>query len=107
MRRKNSNIILFSSCKFGAREGRGQAPTEPFEEGDLFALLTDGLTETANNREHLLGIQPLEECIGLDMDKPLAGIEEAIFDRARNHGTARDDQTILLIRIKNGAGQFL
>jgi serine phosphatase RsbU (regulator of sigma subunit) len=69
-----------------------------FESGDLFAMVTDGLTETANNQEHLLGIHPLEECIKLDMDKPLAGIDNAVFDLAHNHGTAHDDQTILLIR---------
>ena len=72
--------------------------TISFQTGDLFAMVTDGLTETVNKHQHLLGIQPLEESIKLNMDKPLAGIDNAVFDRVRNHGAAHDDQTILPIR---------
>jgi serine phosphatase RsbU (regulator of sigma subunit) len=72
--------------------------TTSFEDGDMFVMLTDGLTETANKDEQLMGLQPIAECISLNLDKPLPDICDAVFDCACKHGIADDDQTILLIK---------
>jgi hypothetical protein len=72
--------------------------TASFEEGDIFVMVTDGLTETADKNERLLGLRPIEECINRNLDKPLPDICDAVFNCACKHGIADDDQTILLIK---------
>jgi multidrug transporter EmrE-like cation transporter len=68
--------------------------------GDLLALYTDGLNETENAAGDALGHAPIERYLAERGHEPLAEIQRGLFDLAQRHGSAVDDQTILLVRIK-------
>jgi serine phosphatase RsbU (regulator of sigma subunit) len=69
-----------------------------FERGDVFALVTDGLTEVFDTSDNELGLNPLKDVIAAHARQPLPEILEAVFARARSHGPQADDQSLLLIR---------
>jgi phosphoserine phosphatase RsbU/P len=66
--------------------------------GDLFALLTDGLTEVFDDRREELGFDWAKQLLASSHDRPLAAIADRLLGEARAHGTQLDDQTLLLIR---------
>ncbi|HWF02560.1 MAG TPA: PP2C family protein-serine/threonine phosphatase [Candidatus Angelobacter sp.] len=68
------------------------------EEGDVLAILTDGLTETADAGGHELDIEPLKEVLRKSAAQPLQQIVTAMRDRALAQGKQVDDQTVLLVR---------
>jgi serine phosphatase RsbU (regulator of sigma subunit) len=68
------------------------------EPGDLLALITDGLTEVFDGREHEFGIEAVERVLSAAAHLPLREIGDRIIDAARAHGAQVDDQTLLLIR---------
>lgn len=70
----------------------------PRAKGDLFVLLTDGITEVRNAAGEMFGLERVEEIVGRMPDAPLAGIYQAIMDSARGFGEQRDDQTLLIVR---------
>jgi hypothetical protein len=72
--------------------------TAPRVKGDLFVLLTDGITEVRNAAGGMFGLERVEEIIGRMPDAPLAGMHEAIMDAARKFGEQEDDQTLLIVR---------
>lgn len=78
------------------------APAPMFETranaGDLFVLLTDGLTEVTDRNGRMLGLEALEALAVEHAAKPLADLGAALFDAARRHGPSTDDQTLLLVR---------
>jgi hypothetical protein len=67
--------------------------------GDLFALVTDGLTEVFDANDHELGLDRLKVAILADASRPLREIAEGIARLAREHGPQVDDQTLLLVRV--------
>jgi hypothetical protein len=67
--------------------------------GDLFAILTDGLTEVVDGRDQELGLERLKALIASHGDEPLEALERRILDTARAHGAQLDDQSLLLLRI--------
>lgn len=68
------------------------------EEGDLLAILTDGLTEAANKSGEELGLEPLKEVLLKSANSPLAQISAALRQRSLHQGKQTDDQTVLLVR---------
>ena len=67
-------------------------------EGDVIAIVTDGLTEVFDSKQRELGSAYIEELLqqrGLD---PLPAIAHSILEAARQYGKVTDDQTLLLIR---------
>lgn len=66
--------------------------------GDLFALITDGLTEVFDRADRELGLEAIKTLLGSMAGRPLADIAGAVVARARAHGSQLDDQTLLLIR---------
>jgi len=66
--------------------------------GDLFVLLTDGITEARNAAGDMFGLERVEAIVARMPDAPLAGIHRAIMDAAREFGKQEDDQTLLLVR---------
>jgi len=87
----NLPLGLFNDARFSA----GQLHCES---GDILALVTDGLTETANEHEEELGLAPLEEVLCQNASQPLDTIVTAMRGRALAHGKQLDDQSVLLIR---------
>ena len=69
-----------------------------FEKGDLFILLTDGITETADKSEEEFGLESVKETILAHRNEALIDIYKHIDERVSRFGKQKDDQTILLIR---------
>jgi serine phosphatase RsbU (regulator of sigma subunit) len=68
------------------------------EEGDLLAILTDGLTEAADSHGQELGLEPLKEVLLKSAAQPLQQIVAELRNRALAQGKQVDDQTVLLVR---------
>ncbi len=68
------------------------------ENGDLLAILTDGLTEAADSVGQELGLEPLKEVLLKSAAQPLQQIVTELRNRALAQGKQVDDQTVLLVR---------
>jgi hypothetical protein len=68
------------------------------EPGDVLAILTDGLTETADAQERELGLEPLKATFLRHAAAPLEGIAKRLRATALKQGPQGDDQTVLLVR---------
>jgi sigma-B regulation protein RsbU (phosphoserine phosphatase) len=68
------------------------------ERGDIFALYTDGLLETANAAGEEFGIKRLEAELLKCGTKPLDAIYRSVQESVARHGGQFDDQSLLLIR---------
>jgi Stage II sporulation protein E (SpoIIE) len=66
--------------------------------GDLFALLTDGLTEVFDSARNELGLEWAKRVLQSTNGQPLSTIADRLLSDARAHGAQIDDQTLLLIR---------
>lgn len=75
-----------------------EAQSIEVHQGDVIALLTDGLVEVFDRKDDQLGLEPLEGLLRDQRTKPLASIAEALIVRSRAHGAVLDDQTVLLMR---------
>jgi serine phosphatase RsbU (regulator of sigma subunit) len=67
-------------------------------EGDVLALLTDGLVEVFDAAGRELGFQWAKTALGAVAHRPLAEIASRLLAGARSHGAQLDDQSLLLIR---------
>jgi hypothetical protein len=72
--------------------------TVAFAPGDLFAVVTDGLTEVADAQGHELGLEGVKRLVAGNAERPLDAMMEAVMAGARAHGKQHDDQTLLLVR---------
>jgi len=80
-----------------------QYPIEA-EPGDVLAVVTDGLTEVTDRRDHEVGVEGIERVLAAHAEEPLPRLFDQILSLARTHGRQQDDQTLLLVRIvDNGA----
>lgn len=66
--------------------------------GDLFVLVTDGLTEVFDREDEEFGLDRLKNYIRSHRAEPLERIASGLLQRVRSHGAQLDDQTLLLIR---------
>jgi sigma-B regulation protein RsbU (phosphoserine phosphatase) len=66
--------------------------------GDILLLLTDGLTEAANQAGDELGIDPIKAGLRQWADLPLPELFRKIRALALGFGKQQDDQTMLLVR---------
>ncbi len=71
-----------------------------FSPGDVFVLLTDGLTEVSNDEGEEFGIEGIENVVLQNLSKPLDELHESIMEKVKQHGYQFDDQTLLLIRVE-------
>ena len=69
------------------------------ERGDVFVLLTDGLTEVENAKGEELGWEPLRDIVVARRNSPLSEIHTAVMQKVTAHGKQEDDQTLALIRL--------
>jgi sigma-B regulation protein RsbU (phosphoserine phosphatase) len=67
--------------------------------GDLFVILTDGLTEVFDRREREFGLERMKALVAAHGDGPLDTLERRILDAVRAHGPQQDDQSLLLVRV--------
>jgi sigma-B regulation protein RsbU (phosphoserine phosphatase) len=67
--------------------------------GDLFVILTDGLTEVFDPAGEEFGQERIERIVERSGERALAEIHREILAAARAFGTQLDDQTLLLARV--------
>ena len=85
-------IAMFEDTQFAA------TPLEA-RPGDLFVILTDGLTEVFDRAEREFGLDRMKAIVAAHADGPLEILERHILEAARGHGPQLDDQSMLLVRI--------
>jgi serine phosphatase RsbU (regulator of sigma subunit) len=69
------------------------------ERGDLFVLLTDGLTEVENAKGEELGWEPIRDIVAERRLQPLSEIYAAVMRKVTAQGKQEDDQTLALVRL--------
>jgi serine phosphatase RsbU (regulator of sigma subunit) len=78
------------------REFTAQETT--YATGDLFLVLTDGLTEVFDRADREFGIEGVHAVLAAHARSPLPQVVEALLAAARAHGTQLDDQSLIAIR---------
>jgi hypothetical protein len=102
-RRQNGEVVRLpnESVPLGILpDARFEATTVRSEAGDVFAILTDGLTEVENASGEELGVEGVERLIGPHLDRRLAEVHRRVMARVGDHGPQLDDQTLLLVRVR-------
>ena len=69
-----------------------------FAPGDLFVILTDGLTEVFDRHDRELGLDGIKTIVREHATTPLDQLRDTLLAAAHGHGPQLDDQTLLLIR---------
>ena len=87
----NMPLGIFPSADFVTSEIRP-------EQGDVFALYTDGLLEVANAAGEEFGLKNLQAEFRKQGKKPLDVICRSLQERIARHGAQFDDQSLLLVR---------
>jgi serine phosphatase RsbU (regulator of sigma subunit) len=67
--------------------------------GDMFALFSDGIVETANAKDDQFGVDRVAAQLAASPSKPLEEILEGVLAAAAAHGASDDDRSILVIRV--------
>jgi phosphoserine phosphatase RsbU/P len=67
--------------------------------GDLFVILTDGLTEVFDGDDREFGLHHVKALVQEHVASPLEHLERALLTATSAHGPQLDDQTLLLIRV--------
>jgi sigma-B regulation protein RsbU (phosphoserine phosphatase) len=67
--------------------------------GDVFLMLTDGISEVPNANDEEFGVARLEQLLVQNAARPLEQLCEFILTEVKHHGTQQDDQTLLLLRV--------
>jgi serine phosphatase RsbU (regulator of sigma subunit) len=68
--------------------------------GDLFLMVSDGIPETANEKEEEFGLGRVEQLLTRHAGEPLPRICELIMDEVKRYGEQHDDRSLLLLRIR-------
>ncbi len=84
---------ILEDASFWSRDVRGEA-------GDLFVLITDGLTEVEDTRGEELGWERIRDVIATNRTRPLSEIHAAVMNAVTSHGPQEDDQTLVLVRVR-------
>jgi serine phosphatase RsbU (regulator of sigma subunit) len=67
--------------------------------GDVFAIFSDGIVETANAMDDPFGVDRIAAQLEAVASRPLQEIAEAVLAAAEAYGTSDDDRSILVIRV--------
>jgi serine phosphatase RsbU (regulator of sigma subunit) len=70
---------------------------------DVFLMLTDGIPDAVNERDEEFGLDRVEQILISHAAAPLSQIWDAVICAARRHGSPEDDQTLLLLRVRNSS----
>jgi sigma-B regulation protein RsbU (phosphoserine phosphatase) len=72
-----------------------------YSPGDIFLLLTDGITDVMNERDEEFGLTRLEQLLIRHAAQRLSQVWEVVMGEVKQHGAQQDDQSLLLIRIRH------
>src|SRR5438128_10196080 len=78
--------------------GRYASQRVSYSPGDVFLMLTDGITEVASERDEEFGLARLEQLLSQEAAQPLSRIWEFVMDVVKQHGMQQDEQSMLLLR---------
>ncbi len=87
----NPPIGIFKEQKFASSHVE-------FSSGDIAVLLTDGLTEAANENEEEYGLERVKQQVTKHSGESLKVLCETLLGEARKFGKQMDDQSVLLVR---------
>jgi sigma-B regulation protein RsbU (phosphoserine phosphatase) len=76
--------------------------------GDLFVFFSDGILDASNQAGDLFGRERVEKIVSANPSASADAVVKSIFDAVAEHaggGDAFDDQTVVAIRVKAGAGK--
>jgi len=68
--------------------------------GDMFLLLTDGITEVVNERDEEFGLARLEPLLSEHAAQPLPQIWQLVMGEVKQYGVQQDDQSLMLLRVR-------
>src|SRR5580692_8331773 len=74
-----------------------------FSPRDLFLMVTDGITEVANDRDEEFGLSRLQELLMQNATRALPEMWDLIMREVRQYGPQQDDQSLLLLRVLDPA----
>jgi len=80
--------------------GRYASQRVSYSPRDLFLLLTDGITEVVNERDEEFGLARLERLMTQHAAQSLSQIWELVMGEVKQHGVQLDDQSLLLLRVR-------
>ncbi len=69
-----------------------------YKKGDIFLLITDGITETSNKMSSEFGIEGVKKIVKENSGKSSQQISEMIFSDVKSFGDQKDDVTLLVIK---------
>jgi len=87
----NPPIGIFKGQKFASSHVE-------FSSGDIAVLLTDGLTEAANENDEEYGLERVKQQVTKHSKQSLKVLCEMLLAEARKFGKQMDDQSVLLVR---------
>jgi phosphoserine phosphatase RsbU/P len=91
--------LLVSQVPLGVLPGREFTSEETsYASGDLFLILTDGLTEVFDRADREFGIEGVQAVLAEHARSPLPQVVDALLSAARSHGMQLDDQSLIAIR---------
>jgi Stage II sporulation protein E (SpoIIE) len=88
-------LALFANAKFESGEIE-------VEHGDILALMTDGLPEAANAADEEFGFDRIGEIVARNAQGSLETLADRLFAEVRRHGAQTDDETLLVVGIRQG-----
>ena len=87
----NPPVGIFKEQKFASSHVE-------FSSGDIAVLLTDGLTEAANENEEEYGLERVKQQVTKHSEESLKVLCEMLLAETRKFGKQMDDQSVLLVR---------
>jgi hypothetical protein len=92
--------LVVSQVPLGMLPGRDYvAGDTSCASGDVFLVLTDGLTEVFDRFDREFGMEGVRATFAANAESPLPQLEEALLTASRSHGIQLDDQSLILIRV--------
>jgi len=80
-------------------DARYETRRVPCAPGDVLALFSDGLVESANAADEHFGVHRLAGVLAASGERPLEDVFKAVFAAASSHGSSDDDRSLLLVRV--------
>ena len=76
--------------------------------GDMFVFFSDGILDARNHAGDLFGRSGVEKVVAESLSSAAAEVVDAIFRAVAQHAAGEetfDDQTVVVIKVKDGSGQ--